>query len=494
MTPAIIIRSPLQNTISRKVCRQHLFITLISSCICFGGCSTSPTHLSTKIITPQATRNGTPFIEGQQDLSQLAWWKKMHDPILNQLLTNALAHNNQIMTAEAHTREAQAKLQAAQFAWVPTLNAAGSGFNGGGWNNDLTPKGILATSPALSHQGNLQFRGYYTGFVPSYSLNIMQNIHSDQLAKASLAMQHAVYDSTRLSIISQMSGAYFMLLGHKAQQQDQLQLIHDLNKSRQLEHQRFKDGASDLSSVTLIDKQISVATANLANIKNNVSQTENAIQVLLNHNPGPIKTRQSLNTLSIKGMVPENLPSSVLKNRPDIIIAKENLNMSKANLGIAYSQFFPAISLTGLLGSASADLSHLLSLSTNLWLTQVAGSMPLLNGAAYAQIREAKAGTQAAFYNYLQTIRSVFAEVDDSLTNHQQMNAAYQHQLNALNASQTNYFLAVERYKAGAKDYREVINAKINVDNAKQDLNMARMQQLDSLVQVYQSLAGGYHS
>ncbi len=456
------------------------------------GCSASPSYMHAEITAPQSTRNGTHIIQNQHDLSQLQWWKKMHDPVLNRLIEDALSHNNQIKTAQANTLQAQAKLRAAQFAWVPTLNATGSGFSGGTWDNDVTPKGILATSRALSNQGNMHFRGYYSGFVPSYSLNIMQNINNDKLAKASLDMQSAVYDSTRLSIISQVSGAYFMLLGHKAQKRDQLQLIHDLKKNRQLEEERYKDGASDLSTVTQTDKQISNAEASLASIDNSISQVENAIQVLINHNPGPIHTHQSINKLSIKGMIPPNLPSSVLKNRPDMVMAEENLKISKANLGLAYSQFFPTISLTGLLGGASAELSHLLSLSTGLWVAQVAGSMPLLNGAAYEQINAAKENTKAAYYSYLQTVRTVFSDVDNALTNQQRMNDAYHHQLNALKASRTTYSLVLERYKAGAKDYREVMNAKLSIDNAKQDLNLAKMQQLDSIVQVYQALAGGY--
>ena len=469
-------------------------IILSLSTVLLLGCSTSPSYPPSEIIAPQATRNGTQIIQNQHDLSQVMWWKKMHDPVLNHLIEDALAHNNQIITAQANTLEAQAKLKAAQFAWVPTLNATGSGFTGATFDNDLTPKGILATSRALSNQGDMHFRGYYSGFVPSYSLNIIQNIHANKLAKASLDMQIAVYDSTRLSIISQVSGAYFMLLGHKAQQKNQLQLVHDLEKSRQLEKIRFKDGASDLSTVAQMDKQISNAEASLASTNNSIAQVENAIQVLINHNPGPIDTHQSITTLSVKGMIPPNLPSSVLKNRPDMVMAEENLKKSMANLGLAYSQFFPAITLTGLLGGASVNLSRLLSVSTGLWVTQVAGSMPLLNGAAYQQINAAKAGTKAAYYSYLQTVRSVFANVDNSLTNQQQMNEAYHHQFNALKASQATYSLVLARYSAGAKDYREVINAKINVDYAKLDLNLAKMQQLDSIVQVYQALAGGYHS
>lgn len=467
-------------------------VRILYCAIALVGCSSKPSYTPSNITPPHTTRNGTPILQHYHDLSQVMWWRKMHDPVLNHLIEDALAHNNQIISAQANVSEAEAKLKAAQWAWIPTLHASGNGFSGGTWDNDLTPKGILATSRALANQGNLHFRGYYSGFVPGYSLNIMQNINADKLAKATLDMQHAVYNATRLSIISQISGAYFMLLGHKAQQRDHVQLIHDLQESRRLEAVRQHDGASDLSTVTQIDQQLANAKASLTATQNSIAQVENALQVLLNHNPGPIDTHQSIHALTIKGMIPANLPSSVLKNRPDMLMAEHQLTLSKANLGLAYAQFFPKISLTGFLGGASVDLSHLLSLSTGLWITQVAGSIPVLNGAAYQQINAAKAGTKAAYYSYLQTVRAVFADVDNSLTNQQNMNKAYRYQSNALKASSTTYTLVLARYNAGAKDYRTVLTAKLEMDHAKLDLDLAKMQQLDSIVQVYQALAGGY--
>jgi len=110
----------------------------------------------------------------------------------------------------------------------------------------------------------------------------------------------------------------------------------------------------------------------------------------------------------------------------------------------------------------------------------------------YQQIQAAKAGFAAAYFNYAQTVRSVFVDVDNSLTKQQESNKAYANQLNAFKASIRAYNLALERYKAGARDSREVVNAQINVDKAKLDLTLAKMQQLTNIVDVYQALGGGY--
>jgi len=471
---------------------HSLMITFCITSLLLTGCTSLSHHKQPVIPIPQKTRSGTSIENNAKDLSQVKWWEKMHDQVLDRLIKEALINNNQIHSAKANILQAQAKLKEAQFAWLPTLGATGSGFIGRTWDSSFTPQGVVAQSFALSKLKTVGFQGYFSGFVPSYSLNILGNINKTKFAQASLEMQRAVYNSTRLSIISQMSGSYFMLLGQKEQLRDQLLYISDLKKVRQLEYIRYKDGASDLSTITNLDQQISSNEANIKSIENSISQVENAMQVLLNQNPGAIVTDKTINSLSVRGLIPEHLSSAVLKNRPDVIIAEENLKMADANIGIAYSSFFPTINLTGLLGGASVDLINLLKLSTGLGVAQATVSMPLLNGVYYAQIKEAKAGYEASCFSYVQTIRSVFADVNNSLTNQINVNDAYANQLKSYHAAKRAYNLAFARYKAGAKDYRDVANARLNLDSAKLDLTLAKMQQLDGIVAVYQSLAGGY--
>lgn len=445
-----------------------------------------------KIAAPTVTRNGTKIIRSHDDLSQQKWWKKMHDPALNALIKKALATNNQIQTAQANIMQAQAQLKEARFAWLPTLSASGNGFIGGGWSTEFTPKGILANSLGAAPVGNIHFRGYYGGFVPNYSLNILQNHYKNQFANAQLDLQIAAYQSVRLSVISQVTGAYFMLLGQKELLKEHYQILHDLKKLRQLEWVRYKAGTSDLTTLNTLDQEINNQQATLPSIKNSILQIENALQILINHNPGPFVTKGTLYSLRKKGLIPAYLPSSVLKNRPDMMIAEQQLKLSALNVGIATAHFFPDISLTGLLGGTSVELAHLLSLNTGLWIANAALSAPILNGVTYEQIKEAKSGYLAAYFTYIETVRSIFSDVDNSLTNQQQLNAIFQKKLRALEISRHTYQLNLARYNAGTNDYRSVVNALLTVDNAKLEVTLAEMQWLDSLVGLYQSLGGGY--
>lgn len=460
--------------------------------ILLGGCYQTCIIHHEKVKYPESTRSGIKYVNDKTELSRIAWWKKLKDPELDALIFQALSCNDEIKSSYATIEEAQAQLKATQYAWIPTLDATANGFAGNTWNSHVTPNGPLANSPFFSHFSNLRFRGYYTGFVPNYSFNILHNISNIKSAKASLAVHQAQAQSIKLGIISQMTGAYFMLLSQREQLAVEKALSRDLRELHKLEQVRFQKGASDVETIISIDQQIAQEETKVPQIENVVAQSENTIHVLLNQNPGPVSTHKALLSLNINNLIPNSLPSSVLKNRPDIMIALNNVKIAYAQLGVAYSAFFPTISLTGLVGNASVDLINLLKLSTNVWIAEATGATKIFNASAYQNIKSTKAGFKATYYDYLHTLRSAFADIDNNLTNEQKNRLSYLQTHKWFLAAKRAYTISLAQYKAGAKDYRNVVNAKINLDRSLLSLVQEKAQLLDSIVQVYSAVAGGY--
>lgn len=305
-------------------------------------------------------------------------------------------------------------------------------------------------------------------------------------------MQKAAYNNTRLTIISQVSGSYFMLLGQRKQLLLQEQLIIDLEQLRQLALVKVNNGAADLTDISLLDQAISSEQAKIPSIRNALSQTENALQVLLNHNPGPIVSAGSIDKLKIDNIVPANLPSSVLKNRPDILMAEDNLKMANANIGLANSMFFPTISLTGTVGGVSMALQNLFNVGTGFWMVQAAANMPVLNASSFEEVKAAKGGYYVAYYSFMQTAKSAFSDVDNSLTNKQNMDKVYAETYKSYQYANDYYKVNQVQFKAGNSPMNNVLQAKLNLDNAGLSLLQAKSQQLDAIVEVYQALAVGY--
>lgn len=468
-----------------KIVLLYLFTMLLGSC-----CKNC--IVPEKVNYPKSTRSGVKYVNDETVLSQIAWWKKLKDPELDQLIYQALSSNYQIQSSYATIEQAQAQLKAAQYAWIPTLDGSASGFAGRTWNTHITPQGQLAKTPLFSSLSNLRFKEYNAGFVPGYTVNILNNINNIKAAQASLDLQKAQTQATKLGIISQMSGAYFMLLSQREQLAIEKTLCHDLKKLRQLEQVRFQKGASDLETLTNLDQQLAQEETKIPQIENVVAQSENTIHFLLNGNPGPISTSRTLLSLNLDNLIPKHLPSSVLKNRPDIMIALNNVKIAYSQIGVAYSVFFPTISLTGLVGGTSVDLSHLLKLSTNIWIAQAAASMKIFNASSYQNIKSAKANFKATYFDYLETLHAAFADVDNALMTEQKSRLSYLQTHRGYLAAKKGYAIALAQYKAGAKDYRNVVNAKINLDRSMLSLVQEKAQLLDGMIQVYSAVAGGY--
>ncbi|MFT4057991.1 MAG: TolC family protein [Legionella sp.] len=454
------------------------------------GCSKMPPP-NKGIEYPTHTRTGHQYALNKADLSTARWWKKLNNSELNQFIKQALLKNNQLKNANATISQAQAQLKAAQYDWFPTLDANIRGFNAGTWHTGLEPKGVIASHGLLTNISNLQLKGYYAGFYPSYSFNILENLNNVRAAKASLAIKQAMAQSTKLAIISQMSSSYFMLLGLKEQLILEKKLICDLKKLRQLEDIHYKKGGSDIEKTVQLDQELYQETVKIPQIENSISQIENAIHILLNENPDPIRTHHTIYLLNTNNLIPTALPSSVLKNRPDIMVALNNVNVANADLGKAYSAFFPAISLTGSAGSVSADLKKILGLTSGFWVDQALASIKVLNGNAYQNLQSTKANYYATYYNYLQTLRSAFADVDNSLMNEKKRREEYLLIQKSYIAARKRYSITFAQFKAGARDFRDVVNAQINVDRYQLIIIQEKIQLLDSIVNVFNSVAGG---
>lgn len=472
--------------------KKHLILFAALVIIFLGGCSRIYQINDKPVNYPKVTRSSVSYIDDNADLSKIAWWGKLNSPELNQLISKALRSNNKIKSSYATIEQAQAQLKSAQYAWLPTFNASANGFTGGTWNTHATQGPVPATNPFFANFSNQRFHGYYTGFAPQYNLNILANISNVKAAKGALAVEQAQSQLTKLGIISQMSGTYFMLISQREQLLAEKTLISDYKKLRQLERVRYAKGASNIETVINVSQQIAQEDVKIPQIESVIAQSENTIHLLLNQNPGPVITHRRLYSFNVNKLIPKNLPSSVLKNRPDIMIALNNVKIACAQVGIAYSAFFPSLSLTSLLGNASIDLRNLLKLSTNLWVVEASGVTKILDASSYQNIKAARADFKATYYNYLETLRSSFADVDNNLTNTYKNKLAYLQTEKAYKAAQKAYSIALTQYKAGATDYRNVMNFKINLDKSQLSLIQEKAQLLDNIVQVYNAVAGGY--
>ncbi len=442
-------------------------VSSVSSCALYGPTYKKPsTQQPTQWISPDALSYSS-----AEDLPMMAWWEKFDDPQLSYLIETALKRNNNIQMAVGQSMAAQGQLEQIEFSWIPTVNL------------------VLG-----SNNANNQFlsSGYNIGFMPSFSLNLFQLIRSIEFAKANLAEANAAKDAVRLTIIGQTAGSYFSYLGQSYLVALQEQLVDDTKNLYLLNEIQYQKGLISLHALQQSKQQWKTAEAQLPIFQNNVVVSRNALRLLLNENPGEIQKGLNFMQLKSNGMVPVNLPSQVLKNRPDVRQAEEQLIAANAQIGIATSTFFPTFTLTGSLGAASPELSNFASNSTGYWNHQELITQPLLNAPALAQIKTAKGEYYTAYHNYVQTVKTSFQEVDTDLSAHSRYTESYQDQIQNTESAQEAYDLARISYKKGLYSYPTLLTNKINWENAQINLAQAKLAQLNTIVQLYQDLGGGY--
>ncbi|HEY6985308.1 MAG TPA: efflux transporter outer membrane subunit, partial [Rhodanobacteraceae bacterium] len=311
-------------------------------------------------------------------------------------------------------------------------------------------------------------------------------------ARADLMSSEYARQATRISLVASVASGYILL----RDLDERLVIARSTLESRKgaadLFHERFQGGVVSQVQVAQADSEYASAQASVASFEQQVKLQENAVALLLGQNPGPIARGKSIDQI-VAPAIPAGLPSALLDRRPDIRLAEEQLISANAQIGAARAQYFPTISLTGLLGSASDALSNLWEGPAQVWSYAGAASMPVFTAGGIAgSVKSAEARQQEALFQYQASIQNAFADVDNSLTAAQRTKeqlVATDAQVRAL----AQYAkLSRDLYEGGYVSYLEVLDAERNLFNAQ--LSQAALQDayLAQIVNIYKALGYGW--
>lgn len=417
---------------------------------------------------PSNFRSATLATSQIESLPYLAWWQQFNDDNLNNLIESGLKSNLDINIALSNLEQARGQLRQVQLSWIPFINLY-SGFS---------------SNPSFGDIGT------FYGAWPQYIINIAQQIEMQKQAKYNLQMQTAMVDGVRLTLIGQISASYFSLIA----QERQLELLEQLNQDLQtivnLAVQEIKIGVKDNIQLDGLRSQQNLVQAQIAIVKHNIVLSHNSISYLLNQNPHDIKNKNNFNKLDFAKFKPSSMPATVLQNRPDIKIAEYALQASHSGVGVAYGGLFPTLQLDSFFGSGSGGGTLG---SPNIYSPMQDAYINWgINPATFGEIEARKGAYQAQVYAYIQTVRKVLRDVDNSLSANNQYNSNYLKTSAALSNLQNKYSLQEGLYKTGIMSYPTLLQSKVDVDNLELTANQAKLQQALALVNLYQELAGGY--
>lgn len=462
--------------------RRPIGAVTLLSVILLGGCAIwGPDYEKPVVDTPDSFRTRDLFARtGEGILPEMAWWRKIKDPVLNDLVQRALVQNNSVQAAIGGVFKARAILQQIQMRWIPRVDG-GVGFIS-------TPNEINPTTVT-----SIPFAGYTAGFIPNYEINILQQLRSQEQAEASVEVAVAAKNAVRLALISQMVGSYFGLRLEQYRLEQQKDLVAALGEILEKYTQAHKEGL--ISQFMLRDYALRYANAQaeVPVIEYNIVRFSNTLHALLNENPGPIRSSESaFMAIPYKDIIAANVPATVLRNRPDVIAAEQTLRQANANIGVQTTFFFPTFNLTGAVGQSSGSASNLFTNPSSYWQYQGGFQVPLVNLGQFGAIKSAKAQYYADYFNYQQTIRNAFAAVDSDLSAHQRYTESLEQMFEYLENTRVRYDNEQQRHREGLVSYPDVLNLRATLDERAIETAQTKYNQLMSIVRLYQDLGGGW--
>jgi multidrug efflux system outer membrane protein len=455
-------------------------LALVLSSTLLAACAVGPDFTRPDATTPDGFRMAEPGGD-TESIANTPWWELLKDQELQKLIHTSLEENKDLKRAVASVEEFQARLFIARTDFAPKMD-------------------VTANAPSFGRKTNFLFPGfpnpfnYYLQGNLSWELDIWGRIRrSNEAARGDLLAREENRRAIVLQLVSGVAEAYFDLLQFDMQLDIARRTLKSWEESVRIAQARLRQGMISKLDADQFEAERANAAARSAEFERQKVQKENQLSVLLGRNPGRIARGRSLTEQVMPPDVPPGLPSELLHRRPDILQAEQDLAAATARIGMAKADRFPKLSITGILGVASPQLSRLVANETAFGTAGLGLTGPLFNAQILGfQQRAAEAQARQAVAQYEQSVLVAFKEVEDSLVAVRTVREQRTAQLQQVEALRSALNLASLRYKGGLANYLDVLIAQRNLFEAELALMGTHRLHLVSIVQLYKALGGGW--
>jgi multidrug efflux system outer membrane protein len=453
------------------------------------GCTVGPNYHRPAVQTPQAFRAPDPLPAPQaESFADLKWWEVFRDPDLQQLVRVALEQNYDLRDAVARVEAARANLGITRSDQFPQVNASGAVQL-----TRLSRNGQFPLSNAFVASQNRNW-GEASLNLLSFEIDLWGRLRrATEAARANLLSAEENRKAVVTTLVSDVATAYLTVRELDSELEIAKRTLETRRNSLQLVLARQGGGVATLLDLRQTEQLVDTAAETIPTLQQRIEQTENQISLLLGRNPGEVMRQGPFNEDVFPPEVPIGLPSALLERRPDIHAAEQNLIAANAQIGIARAAYFPQLSLSGLLGGQSTQLSSLFSGPHSTWSFVPQVTQPIFTaGRLRSNVRLAEAQRDSAVVQYQKTIQIGFTDVSNALIAHQRVRESRVQQQALVAALEDRKRLAYARYAGGVDTQLNALDADRDLLQAELDLRQIRLNELLSVVQLYKALGGGW--
>ena len=455
--------------LSRQLCVSLLMALTL------GACTTPVPYQRPAMDVPVAFKESALWKTARPDAATVPddWWRLFNDNDLNALQTQVVVGNENLKASATQVEVARAALRSTRAGLSPTLGASA------GITTSAAPgatNAATANSISANASWELDLWGRVSGAVSGAESRL-------QASSADLA-------AARLSVQALLTQTYFSLRSAESQAALLERSVTAFQRSLELTQNRYAGGVASAADVAQATTQLRTTQAQLIESHSNRALLEHAIATLLGKPPAAFSLASTA-TLPVAPVAPLQLPAQLLERRPDIAAAERRVAAANAQIGVAQSAYFPAITLSASAGLRGAELLDLISAPNLFWSLGPSLALALFDGGARkAADASARASTELAAANYRQTVLTAFQEVEDNLVTAASLEEQIVLQNDALTAALRNLEITNNQYKAGTVSYLNVVTAQATALSAERSLLDVRNRRLAAITLLLKNLGG----
>ena len=460
---------------SHTIAMHPLAVTLLTINLLLTACATPPSYEKPAMAVPAAFKQSGLWKAARPDAASVPddWWLLFNDLGLNDLQKQVVVGNENLKSAAAQVEVARAALGSSRAGLMPSVGASAGGS--------------LSAAPGSA----ANTRSYSAAANATWEIDLWGRVAST-VSSAQARLQASADDlaAARLSVQALLTQTYFSLRAAESQAALLERSVSAYQRSLALTQNRYTAGIASAADVAQALTQLKSTQSQGVEANSNRAQLEHAIATLLGK-PSAMLTLARTAALPDAPSIPVQLPASLIERRPDIAAAERRVAAANAQIGVAQSAFFPAVTLSANAGFRGGDLAQLLSAPNLFWSLGPALAATLFDGGARKSGEDsARASLDQATASYRQTVLTALQEVEDNLVIAASLQEGIVLQTDALTAAQRSLEIANNQYQAGTVSYLNVVTAQATALSAERTLLDVRSRRLAAVTQLLKNLAG----
>ncbi len=449
-------------------------------------CAAGPDYVRPTMATPERFAEASATDAQAFAVDDDGFWQQFGDPLLSQLIDDALAGNPDLRIALARWDRARALLGQSRLDHWPTVTAAGTATSGRSSGDQL---------PGVDRDARDADR-FDAGIAAFWELDFVGRIRRQVQAQS--ASSDAAGEDVRtmqVALVAELATSYLRLRGL----QERLRVAHG-NADNQLESLRVVDARLDAGQGTEFDT--SRARAQLASTLARIPELESAIAIDMHRiavltGRAPEVLRDELSEAravpALSDAIDPGTPADLLRRRPDIAAAERRLAEATARIGVASADLFPRITLGGAFGTQALDVDDLFDRDSETRLLSLGIDWSFLDvGRVRARIAAAQAGADEQLASYQRTVLRAFEDTENALIVHRNRHRETRHLAEAAAAGARATDLARVQFDGGLVEFLQVLDAERIQLDAEDRLAQSQADTAVALIDLYRALAGGW--